>query len=162
MTPVTFQEKWPLSPLYFCCGQHNNPAVAKVLFEAGATPYDGETVYHAADEIHRECLDLIEQYTDPKKLAAECTRNIGYQLHWGYSRGAPWLLAHGANPNALHKEFGDSALHAAVKARCNDDVLRLILKHGGDPKRKNAVGKTAIDLAARTPRIARLFKSGER
>jgi ankyrin repeat protein len=159
---VATQEKWPLPPLYFCCGAHNNPAVAEVLFKAGAAPFDGETVYHAADEGHRECLELIERYADPKKLAVECTRCIGYQLHWGFSRGAPWLLAHGADPNALREDFGDSALHAAVKARCNDDVIRLILKHGGDPKRKNAAGKSAIDLAARMPRIARLFKSAER
>ena len=154
----TFNQTWPIPPLYHCCGQHDNPAVAEVLFETGAKPYDNETVYHASDEDHRGALALIEQFSDPKPLAEECTRNLRTQLHWGRVRGTPWLLAHGADPNATSDDFGDSALHAAVKNRSNGKIIRLMLQHGGDPKRKNKSGKTAFDLAAGKPRIIKLLE----
>ena len=142
-----FEQKWPIPPLYHCCGQHNNPALAEALFQAGATPYDNETVYHAADEGHDECLALIEKYAEEKKLAAECTSCLSTQLHWGHTRGAAWLLAHGADPNAINPRLGDNALHAAVKQRRNDKIIRLLLDHGADPTLKNRDGKTAIQLA---------------
>jgi ankyrin repeat protein len=153
MAKYTFNKEWPIRPLYHCCGQHDNPAVAEVLFDAGATPYDDETVYHAADEDHRGCLALIERYAEKKKLAAECTKCLCTQLHWGHSRGAPWLLAHGADPNYLHPKYGDSALHSAIKQRSNDKIIRLLLGHGGRPDRRNKAGKTAVQLATKTPRI---------
>jgi ankyrin repeat protein len=149
-----FEGKWPIPVLYHCCGQHDNPAVARVLLEAGTSPLDGESVYHAADEDHRQALELIEQFTDPKKLADECTKCLRTQLHWGRTRGARWLLEHGADPNSLHPESGESALHAAVKRGASKHVIALLLSRGGDPKRKNEKGKTAIQLAAGKPRIA--------
>jgi hypothetical protein len=56
-------------------------------------------------------------------------------------------LAHGADPNAINPRFGDNALHAAVKQRRNDKIIRLLLDHGADPTLKNREGKTAIQLA---------------
>jgi len=142
-----FNDTWPMRPLYFCCGLHDNPAVAELLFRAGATPYDDETVYHAADEGHPGALALIEKYADPKLLAAEAGKNLASMLHWGHTRGAKWLLEHGADPNKVFPRFGNSALHEAVIRRANDATLKLLLKHGGDPTRKNANGMTALQLA---------------
>jgi ankyrin repeat protein len=110
----TFDSKWPIPPLYHCCGQHDNPAVAEVLFKAGAKPYDNETVYHASDEDHRGALELIERYSEPKLLAEECTRCMLTQLHWGRVRGVPWLLAHGADPH-WKNESGNSAFDLAAR-----------------------------------------------
>jgi ankyrin repeat protein len=139
-------DNWPIPVLYHCCGQHDNPAVAELLFQAGATPYDSETVYHAADEGHSQCLTLIERYADPKLLAGECTKCLCTQAHWGRFRGAKWLLEHGADPNCLGR-WDDSALHSAVKHRANDAIVRLLLKHGAEPKLKNKNGRNAIQLA---------------
>src|SRR5207253_4448432 len=112
---ATYQhEQWPISALYHCCGGHDNPSLTELLLQAGADPCDGESVYHAADEGHEKCLALLEKYVPKKKLAKECTRVLCTQMHWGHQRGAPWLLAHGANPNDLGR-CGDSALHSAVK-----------------------------------------------
>jgi ankyrin repeat protein len=143
----SFEGNWPIPALYHACGQHNNPRVAEVLLRAGVSPCDNESVYHAADEGHAECLALIEKYTDKKALAKECTRALATQLHWNSSRGAPWLLAHGADPNFIHEKFGDSALHSGVKRRAGDEVIRLLLDHGADPFVKNRDGKSAIELA---------------
>jgi ankyrin repeat protein len=142
-----YDKKWPIPPLYHCCGQHNNPALAELLLGAGANPCDNESVYHAADEGHGEILALIEKYADAKELTAECTKCLSTQLHWGHTRGAAWLLAHGADPNAINPRFGDNALHAAVRARRNSKVIRLLLDHGADPRKKNRDGQTALDLA---------------
>ena len=142
-----FDAKWPMRPLYFCCGLHNNPLLADVLFRAGATPYDDETVYHAADEQHAECLALIEKYADRKLLAEEAGKNLAAMFHWGHTRSAKWLLEHGADPNRIFPRFGNSALHEAVLRRANDATLELLLKHGGDPNRKNHKGLTALQLA---------------
>src|SRR5205814_2267670 len=147
----------PIPVLYHCCGQHDNPAVARVLFEAGATPFDGETVYHAADEGHEQSLALIEQFSDRKLLAKECTKCLRSQMHWGRTRGAKWLLEHGADPNSLHPKYGESAVHAAAKRGASESVIKMLLKYGGDPKVRTADGKTAIQLAreSKKNRVAR-------
>src|SRR5205823_5282037 len=66
MATYLWDGKHPIPVLYHSCGQHDNPAVARLLFESGATPFDGETVYHAADEGHKQSLVLIEQFGDRK------------------------------------------------------------------------------------------------
>jgi ankyrin repeat protein len=96
--PFYFEGKWPLRPLYFACGRSDNPAIAELLIEAGADPCDGESVYHAADDGHVECLAVIERLTDAKRLADECSMCLCNQMHWGRVRGRPWLLEHGAPP----------------------------------------------------------------
>jgi len=139
-------EQWPIPPLYHCCGQHDNPAVAELLLKAGANACDNESVYHAADEGHEHCLALIERYTDKRQLAEECSKCLCTQMHWGRTRGAKWLLEHGADPNHLGR-WGDSALHSAVKNSANDGVLKLLLAHGADVKLKNSQGQSALALA---------------
>jgi ankyrin repeat protein len=152
-----FADQWPIPVLFGSAGHHDNPAVTELLLRHGADPCDGESVYHASDEGHDACLALFEKYVDPKKLAAECTRCLSTQLHWGRTRGAAWLLAHGADPNRVSSRWGNSALHAAVEAGSNDRIIRLLLANGGDPKRKNKQGKTAIDLARASKAAKRLL-----
>jgi ankyrin repeat protein len=142
-----FDGKWPLTALYHATGQQNHVALAKLLLDAGASPYDGESIYHSVDEGHVESLELLTRYTSKKELADECTKAMCNLLHWNHNRGVPWLLAHGADPNWLHDKLGNSALHEAIKRRASDDVIRLLLEHGADPKLKNKDGLTAIQLA---------------
>ena len=40
-----------LSALYGCCPQPSNPAVARLLLDAGANPDDGESHYHAVQVV---------------------------------------------------------------------------------------------------------------
>jgi ankyrin repeat protein len=93
----------------------------------------------------------------PKKLAEQCTMCLRTQFHWGHSKGAAWLLAHGADPNSLYPNSGNSALHAAAKNGASEAVIALLLKHGGDRMVKNKDGKTAIELA-RTAGKSRVVK----
>src|SRR5690606_22580366 len=112
----SYSGEWPIPVLFYACGYHDNPELTELLIARGADPCDGESVYHASDEGHDRCLAVIERRVDPQKLAAECTRCLAVQLHWKRSRGMAWLLAHGADPNALHPRYGENALHAALKA----------------------------------------------
>ncbi|HEX8523180.1 MAG TPA: ankyrin repeat domain-containing protein [Tepidisphaeraceae bacterium] len=161
MATVGQNEEWPLTALYYCCGLHDNPAVAKVLFEAGATCMDNETVFHAADEGHEKCLKLIERYSEAKALAEECTKCLDYQMHFGFTRGAKWLLEHGADANQLGK-WGDSAMHSAVRHGVKDATMKLLLEHGGDPAVENREGVDAVRLARKLKRtrLMKLLKSG--
>ena len=140
-------DKWPISVLYHACGFHDNPALTKLLMQAGATACDNESVYHASDENHQACLDIIERYTDKKQLTAECTRCLASHLHWDHIGSTKWLLDHGADPNYFYLASGQSAFHAAIVRGAADAVLKLLIDHGADPKLKTKDGKTALRLA---------------
>ncbi len=149
-----FNDEWPLRPLYFACGWSNNPAVAKVLLDAGADPCDNESVYHASDEGHQECLDLIEKYVDPKKLAREASMCLATQMHWRRTTGMKWLLAHGADPNVPRGTKGNTALHEAVSNGLSEKVVQALLDHGARADLKNKEGKTALQMARESRKTA--------
>ncbi len=155
---------YPIPVLHFACGFHNNPELTELLLKAGAMPYDNESIYHASDEGHDACLAILEKYADKRKLKDEATKCLRTQFHWGKSRGAKWLLEHGADPNSPYPPTGNAAIHSAAKYGANEKVIAMLLAHGADPKRKNKEGKTAIDIAkeAKKPRVVAQLKSGGR
>ena len=53
-----FGHESKMHALWAATCQANNPAVARVLLEAGADPNDSESVYHATEKFHLECLEL--------------------------------------------------------------------------------------------------------
>lgn len=121
-----WNDEWPLRPLYFACGHSNNPRVAEILIRAGADPCDDESVYHASDEGHIECLEVIARLTDPARLAKECTKCLAVQLQWGRTRGMKWLLEHGADPNWKHPKSGRTAIEEAARQRKTETVIRML------------------------------------
>jgi hypothetical protein len=146
--PFYFEGEWPLRPLYFACGRSDNPAIAELLIEAGADPCDGESVYHAADDGHVECLAVIERLTDAKRLADECSMCLCNQMHWGRVRGMPWLLEHGADPNWVSPVYHTTALREAHRLKKPAAVIQMLLSHGktsvrtGKKARKSAATRT--------------------
>jgi hypothetical protein len=93
----------PISVLYHAAGQHDNPALVEVLLAAGANPEDNEGIWHASDEGHTGALAVFARMVPKDVLAREATRCLAAQLKWGRKRGAPWLLAHGADPALMKK-----------------------------------------------------------
>jgi ankyrin repeat protein len=65
------------------------------------------------------------------------------------------LLDRGADPNAIDRGAGGSALHAAVAMRYTHDgraFVRMLLDHGADPALRSARGETAAEIAERRAR----------
>lgn len=156
-----YGREWPIPVLFYACGYHDNPALTELLIRRGADPCDQESVYHASDEGHADCLAVIERLTDRKKLATECTRCLPVQLLWKRTRGIPWLLVHGADPNAIHPRHGRNALHAALAAGCAPATIEALLRAGADPSIKTADGKSPAQLA-RTSQLKTLLASAAR
>jgi ankyrin repeat protein len=138
----------PISVLYPAAGQHDNPGLVELLLEAGANPLDGEGIWHASDEGHTGVLAVFERMVPKEELAREASRCLVTQLRFGKVRGAPWLLAHGADPNTIEPVTGDAALHAAAKMGAGEATIQLLIRYGADPKRKNREGKTAAELSS--------------
>lgn len=138
---------WTISPMYYATGYHDNPVLTELLLDLGAEPNDGESVWHASDEGHEQALEVLARRIPAPELATITTDALPGQLRWGKTRGAPWLLAHGADPNVLHEQSGDAALHAAAKVGSSEKIVKLILAHGARKELKNREGLTAREVA---------------
>ena len=57
-----FGHESKMHALWAATCQANNPAVARVLLEAGADPNDSESIYHATEKFHLECLELLAEF----------------------------------------------------------------------------------------------------
>ncbi|MFN8654475.1 MAG: ankyrin repeat domain-containing protein [Gemmatimonadales bacterium] len=139
--------EWSLTPLYHACGYQDNPGLAEWLLDHGASAADGESVYHAADEGHEGALAALARKVPKGTLSAEATYALTGLLKWGRTRAVPWLLAHGADPNALHPTSGDAALHAAARAGTGAATIQLLLERGARKDLKNKEGRTPKEVA---------------
>ena len=90
--------------LYFPCVA-NNVAIARLLLERGAQVNDGESVYHAAQHNHRECLEVLREFgADLSSRHASfgntplyflATHRESNPLAAQVTLGMQWLLEHG-------------------------------------------------------------------
>jgi Ankyrin repeats (3 copies) len=162
----------PLRPLYGATGVNNNPSLARLLLKRGADVNDGESIYHAAQFDHRECMDVL----------AEFGVSPGKHPHWGNTplyfllgtsrgqgdwvataRGIRWLLDHGSDPNVSCGENHETALHVAVREDHDTEILGELLEAGADPNRADKNGVLPLTLAHRAGRedvVAALRKWG--
>lgn len=158
--------------LYFACVS-GNTAAARVLLERGAIPNDGESVYHAAEHNHRDCLALLLAHGADISTRHERCGNTPLYFISGYkethplcasaTRGMEWLLAHGADPNERSDVArqadgapgtGETPLHRLVQHGRGVEVLRLLVEHGADINLPRHDGKTPLSLAMRTGNTA--------
>lgn len=158
--------------LFFACVS-NNVEVARMLLDRGANANDGESVYHAAEHDHRDCLDLLLQH------GADIS---GTHAHWGNTplyflagygesspssassvRGMRWLLEHGADPNVASyvgtgndgkPGVAETPLHRIAALGRSVEVAQMLVAHGAAIETPRADGKTAFALAARSGNTA--------
>ncbi|WP_309671564.1 ankyrin repeat domain-containing protein [Gemmatimonas sp.] len=160
-----------ISALYFACVSNNVPA-ARLLLERGADPNDGESVFHAAEHDHRDCLDLLLAHGANLSDAHAEWGNTPLYFLSAYSepharidivtRGMRWLLEHGADPNVpslvtsrdqatgeQRPGVGEMPLHRLAVGR-SVSAVRLFIEHGAVIDAPRADGRTPYALAVRT------------
>ncbi len=158
--------------LYFACVS-SNADVARLLLDRGAHANDGESVYHAAEHDHRDCLDLLLRHGADISGAHAHWGNTPLYFLAGYAESSPnsassvrgmrWLLEHGADPNvASHVGTGndgkpgvaETPLHRIAALGRSVEVAQMLVAHGAAIDTPRADGKTAFALAARSGNTA--------
>lgn len=166
--PLAHDHTVRIPALYFACVS-NNVAVAEVLLQRGANPNDGESVFHAAERDHRDCLGLLHRHGADISSAHSEWGNTPLYFLAGYKnfsplcasseRGMQWLLEHGANPNVLSHSCAqpdgasgaaETPLHRIAASGKSEHVARMLVEHGADIHVPRGDGKTAYALAIRT------------
>ena len=146
-----------LAVLYGATGVNNYPETARVLLAAGANPNDGESIYHAAEKNHAECLEaLVAAGGDLSRRDAKWTNTplyflLGHSPRTGQAaiarQGIFWLLDHGADPNVPAYEKAEVPLHLAINNDWDLELITRLLDRGANPSARRADGKSALLFA---------------
>ncbi|WP_244642475.1 ankyrin repeat domain-containing protein [Phyllobacterium sp. 628] len=117
---------------------------------------------HFAIAIRDKKADLVA-----KMLACGADVNLKSQEGWAPLHTAAYygpasvidlLIAKGADVNMAGDYDKMTPLHMAASYGDDPAVVKALLKHGADKTAKTGSGKTALDLAADKPEIAKLLK----
>lgn len=161
----------PLTALYYAC-LNNRVEIVRRLLTRGANPNDGESVYHAAERNHRDCLALLERHG--AELSARHPRWNNTPLYFlaGYRadhpaaptvlQGMDWLLERGADPNVGSYRHDETPLFPPARSGWGEAV-ELLLAHGAAPDRPRADGRRPYAEAVRAGQsavAARLVAAG--
>lgn len=127
---------WHESALYGAIRCSAHWALARLLLERGAEPWDGESYYHAVEFADTTPIRMLLDYkpVPPKNNVLEHTLDYTRVEH------TRLVLEHGADPNALH---------AALVRGHDAEVIGLLLEHGADPNSTDEHGLSAYALAVR-------------
>jgi ankyrin repeat protein len=115
-------EYGPMSALYGAAGVLHDPALTRVLLEAGANPDDGESLYHATEAESPDCLRLLLEHGGRTTQ----TNALAHALDDERLEHVRLLLEHGADPNE-----GALVAHAVRRGR-GPEFIRLLAEHGAD------------------------------
>ncbi len=159
-----------LSALYGAVGVNNYPQVARVLLAAGANPNDGESIYHAAEHNHTECLEALVSAGGDLSGRDVKWGNTPLYFLLGHSprtrqaaiarQGILWLLDHGADPNVTAYEKAEVPLHLAINNDWDIELITRLLDRGANPNARRADGISAHVFAVCAGRddVARLLR----
>ena len=136
---------WPLPCLYGATGLNNNPALARVLLEAGARVDDSESFYHSTEHPDLACLRLLLEYG----ASLRGTNALKHMLDYEHIDGVRLLLAAGADPNEVNPR-GETALHWAVWRGRGADIVTELLNAGAAIDARRNDGRTAYALAVQS------------
>ncbi len=138
-------ENSPLSALYGAAGVNRDPALTKLLLDAGANPNDGESLYHSLE--NPDCTRLLLQHG----ARVSGTNALGRALDMPETAALELLLAAGGDPNEpgigpIARTWG-SPLLRAIAVRRSAAHVKLLLDAGADPTARTLDGTSAYRLA---------------
>jgi ankyrin repeat protein len=149
-----------LSALYGAAGRNYDPVLTKLLLDAGATPNDGESLYHALES--RECTRLLLE-AGAKVTGSNALYRV---LDLDDVEALRLLLTHDADPNERPtsqptSDWG-SPLLWAIRRRRSPAHIAALLEAGADAQAKTPDGASAYVLALRfaLPEVAALLSTG--
>ena len=119
------------------------------LLDAGADPNDGVTLPLAASAGDIPVLEALLAHgaNVDQRWATDGSTALYAILNWSRTPdGALWLLAHGADPNAMFSENGETPLHVAARA-WDVPMAEAMVAHGADVAGRRADGRTPYAVA---------------
>jgi len=123
--------------------------LAELLLQTGANANDGVTLPLAAAGGDTALLDLLISYgADPnQRWATDGAATLYAILHWSSApAGAYWLLEHGAEPDPVFADNGETPLHVVAK-RWDVALAEALVARGADPTRRRTDGRTPYAIA---------------
>ena len=120
---ATFTNEYgEMSALYGAAGVVHDPELTRVLLEAGASPDDGESVYHSLEAQDPTCLRLLLE----AGARVPGTNALGHALDYDRIEPVRMLLEAGGDVNE-----GALVAHAVRRGR-GPEFLRLLAEYGAD------------------------------
>jgi len=124
-------------------------ALVNVLLDAGADPNDGVTLPLSASAGDIPVLEslLARGANVDQRWASDGSTGLYAILQWSRTAdGVRWLLAHGADPNAVFSENGETPLHVVARA-WDVPLTEAMVARGADIERKRNDGRTPYAVA---------------
>ena len=134
----------PLSTLYGAAGSNHDPALTKLLLEAGANPNDGESLYHSLE--NPACTRLLLEHGARIAESNAIYRSIDLED----DTALKLLLQHGGDPNeparnAPLTDWGSPLSWAIYRRRPRH--AKALLEAGADTARQTPDGASPYRLA---------------
>jgi len=123
--------------------------LVQALLDAGADPNDGVTLPLAASAGDIPVLEALRARgaNVDQAWATDGATSLYAILNWSRTpEGVIWLLEHGADPNAVFAENGETPLHVVARA-WDVPLAEAIVAHGADIEHKRADGRTPYAVA---------------
>lgn len=118
---ATFANEYgQMSALYGAAGVVHSPEVTRVLLDAGASPDDGESVYHSVEAPDPACLALLIEHG----AQLDGTNGLAHALDFERPEHVRMMLEAGADASGV--------LGHAVRRGRGSDLIGLLAAHGAD------------------------------
>src|SRR5882762_5816283 len=123
--------------------------LVNALLDAGADPNDGVTLPLAASAGDIPVLEALLAHgaNVDQRWATDGSTALYAILNWSRTPdGVIWLLEHGADPNTVFSENGETPLHVVARA-WDVPLAEAMVAHGADIARRRADGRTPYAVA---------------